>query len=78
MFGCDVWRQKGGGCCKETAEDRGMEEQSINDEEGLMCKGEVRGTWGGKVGEWMDGGLGYEDGCGGEGEIDRWTVKGRV
>lgn len=66
MVRCDVWRRKGGECCKETGVDREMEELSINDEIGLMCGGVVRGHGGGKGAEWMDGGTGYKDECGGE------------
>lgn len=37
---------------------------------------ELRGDTGEEKGEWMDGGTGYKDESGGEGEIDRWTVEG--
>lgn len=48
-----------------------MEELSINDEIGLMCGGVVRGHGGGKGAEWMDGGTGYKDECGGEERVRR-------
>lgn len=57
MFRCDVWRQKGGKCWRETGVDRGMEELSINDEIGLMCGGVERGHRGEKRGRkdgWWD------------------------